>query len=85
MNQAQEILATVGAYRNQGMIRRSDVLRWELSVPFADHARLVAANPDLKSRDAATRTAAWKAFLASPESAPYRVRQGGARYVQGGQ
>jgi hypothetical protein len=69
------LLDVIGALRNEGAVRKTDGLRWELSVPHDDYARLVAGNPALNSRDAAEKTAAWLAFMRSPESAPYRVRE----------
>ena len=49
--------------------------RWALSIPEIDYKKLVLANPALKSQDAVERTLAWKSFMASPESVPYRVNE----------
>ena len=69
-----------------GQLRENDYLRktqgtrdcsfgrLALQIPIEDYRRLVAANPDLASRDAKVKTNAMLKFIASPESMPYRVR-----------
>ncbi len=59
--------------RTTGGVRKTDGLRWALSIPFDDHAKLVRINPALASKDPVERTKAWKAFINGPESLPYRV------------
>ena len=59
--------------RNTQGVRKTDVLRLALQIPEDDHAALVRINPALASKDAKERTAAWLAFIKSPESLPYRV------------
>jgi hypothetical protein len=59
--------------RTTNGVRRTDGLRWALSIPEEDHAVLVRLNPALASKDPVERTKAWKAFMAAPESLPYRV------------
>lgn len=49
--------------------------RWALSIPEIDYKKLVLANPALRSQDQVERTLAWKSFMASPESVPYRVNE----------
>lgn len=49
--------------------------RWALSIPPIDYKKLVKANPALNAPDAVERTLAWKRFMASPESIPYRVNE----------
>ncbi|MFM2447139.1 MAG: hypothetical protein RI936_1586, partial [Pseudomonadota bacterium] len=44
-----------------------------LRIPVEDYAELRRRNPSLAAADATERTRAWRAFIASPESAPYRV------------
>jgi hypothetical protein len=46
----------------------------ELTIPLMDLYYLKKANPELDSSDAMVRTLAWKKFMASSESDPYRVR-----------
>jgi len=46
---------------------------WELSIPLVDYYALRTKYPDLKSTDPLTRTLAWKKFLGSAESLPYKV------------
>jgi hypothetical protein len=77
MSERSLILDTVQQYRNEGVIDRNKLEwgRWALSIPHEDFAILCRINPDLNSRDAATRTAAMKKFIASPESLPYRVME----------
>ena len=61
--------------RKEGGVRDRDGLgRLALTIPPGDYQALRRANPDLASSDAKVRTAAWKKFMRSPESLPYRVR-----------
>ena len=48
--------------------------RWALSIPQLDHYYLCKTYPDLASPDKHTREKALAKFMASPESAPYKVR-----------
>ena len=74
IDERRAILERVAQYRNEGAIRKTDGIRWELSIPKADYAALIAANPALNSRDAKEKTASWHAFIASDASKIYRVR-----------
>jgi len=51
-----------------------------LRLPELDLHKLKVANPDLAHPDGQIRSRAWKRFAASPEAAPYRLRErsGGA-------
>ena len=60
--------------RNPGALRKLDAMQWALQIPTDDYDKLLGCNPDLTHADAAIRTGAWKAFINSPESLPYRVR-----------
>ena len=60
--------------KNPDAIKKLQAMGWALSIPEADYYALRARNPDLASDCAQTRTAAWKKFIASDESLPYRVR-----------
>ncbi len=46
-----------------------------LSIPEYDYFILQIRFPELASRDAGVRLAAWKRFIASPLSEPYRVHR----------
>lgn len=60
--------------KNPDAIRKLESMGWELSIPEADYYNLRKKYPDLASPDGMVRTLAWKSFLASAESVPYRVR-----------
>ena len=60
--------------KNPEVLRDLDAMQWALQIPELDYHHLVKCNPALEDDDSATRTAAWKAFIASSESLPYRVR-----------
>ena len=60
--------------KNPEALRKLDAMEWTLQIPEDDFGMLVKCNPDLNHDDAAIRLAAWKAFIAAPESLPYRVR-----------
>lgn len=60
--------------RNDGGLGHQDFGSVVLSIPELDFAVLQRRYPDLISRDNETNKRAWLKFLASPESAPYRVR-----------
>jgi len=61
--------------RKAGGARDTEGLgRLALSIPPGHYMALIRANPDLNSPDAKVQTAAWRRFIASPESLPYRVR-----------
>jgi hypothetical protein len=47
--------------------------RWQLSIPELDLMLLKRKYPELNSKDNDMKTRAWKRFLASSESKPYRV------------
>ena len=61
--------------RNTQGVRKTDVLRYQLSVPNWDRVLFGRINPALNSRDAVERSNAWKAFLRHPASLPYRVME----------
>ena len=48
--------------------------RWALSMNDIDRRALARLFPDINSPDAELRTKAWKRFMASPLSEPYKVR-----------
>lgn len=71
-----QILKTVQRYRLDHRIRDHEAFgRWCLSIPQVDYARIVSERPDLAAPDFETRQRAWRLFLASDDSAPYRVRE----------
>jgi hypothetical protein len=61
--------------RNSDGVKKSDGVRWSLSIPYDDWAALGRLNPALRSKDPVEKTKAWKAFINSPESIPYRVME----------
>lgn len=68
------VMEAIKTVRNEGAVRKQDVMRWELSIPLIDRELLGIKYPDLNSPDGKIRSAAWKRFIASEESRPYRVR-----------
>lgn len=68
------VLSTVEAMRREQAVRKSNVLRWELSIPIIDHMILVKKYPELASAEPQTKARAWKKFIRSEESRIYRVR-----------
>ncbi len=55
-----------------GIMKDAPFGRAMLTIPQLDYQRLMKANPALNSLDTAEQTKAWKVFLRSPESEPYR-------------
>jgi hypothetical protein len=68
------LLSNVAEVRDNRLAKEMEWGRAELEIPVMDLHFLKKANPDLDSKDATIKTAAWKKFLASPESLPYRTR-----------
>ena len=68
------LLDGVRTLRQDRLARAFEWARPELEIPALDFHFLTKANPDLASRDGQIKTRAWKKFLASPASIPYRVR-----------
>ena len=60
--------------KNPEVLRDLEWGQWQLCIPELDMLHLMKVNPALVHEHNPTRTAAWKAFIASPESLPYRVR-----------
>jgi hypothetical protein len=60
--------------RNEKVVRDLDWARWSLSIPQLDWHYLCKKYPDLASQDKHTRETALAKFMASSESAPYKVR-----------
>jgi hypothetical protein len=69
------ILDTMAELRKAGGAPdRPGLGRWALSVPFEDWVRLREKYPDLASTDAKVKSRAWLKLIASPEAAPFKVR-----------
>ena len=69
------ILAALAEVRkNPQALRPLTFMGWELRIPLNDYWPLLQKFPDLHSSDAETKTKAWRSFMASSESDPYRVR-----------
>lgn len=75
MSERSENLRLNEFLRNNAGVRKSDGIRWSLSIPYDDWVALGRLNPALRSKDAVEKTKAWKAFINSPESIPYRVME----------
>ena len=60
--------------KSPGALRKLDAMQWELQIPQLDFDKLIKCNPGLTDPDGPARARAWKAFIASAESIPYRVR-----------
>ena len=60
--------------KNPDAIRKLESMGWELSIPLSDYHNLRKKYPDLASPDGLVRSLAWKQFIGSAESVPYRVR-----------
>lgn len=73
-NRGQVLDAVAATRREHPVADRPALGRWALSIPFEDHAQLLRKYPDLGSRDAAIKSRAWLAFMASAESEPYKMR-----------
>jgi hypothetical protein len=72
-------MAEVARIRRERAARKMAWGQPALEIPELDLAMLKLRNPDLDAPDRATKLAAWRRFMASPESAPYRVQaRGGA-------
>ena len=68
-------LETIAAIRRELEIRDRDGLgRWMLSIPLEDYHVLLRKHPELASKDPKVKTAFYRRFFRSPESAPYRIR-----------
>ena len=67
------ILAQNQLIQNEGLVQQKQDLHWSLSIPEFDYAIMVQTNPDLESHDFEIKTRAWKKYIASSESRPYRV------------
>lgn len=70
------ILDTLAELRKAGPMRDIPGFgRWALSIPLEDMLALRIKYPDLASSDPFTKTRAYRRFIASDESIPYRVRE----------
>ena len=54
-------------------VRKLQSMSWALCIPPADYKALMLVMPELHCDDAQTRDMAWRAFIASDLSRPYRV------------
>ncbi len=59
--------------RLSGVVPKSSWCEHALSIPPGHLQRLYAKYPELKCWDTEVRSRAWKKFMASSESKPYRV------------
>jgi hypothetical protein len=76
----QQILDSNARLRREPeALRNPDGMRWALQIPDDDLDLLVRANPDLASNDRQIHHEAWKRFMASDVSIPYRVYEASGR------
>ncbi len=74
----QAAMEEIAAIRSAGVVGDRELFgRWCLSVPYEDMERLKRSVKwrELGSMDTETRHRAWRRFMQSPDSAPYRVRE----------
>ncbi len=72
------VMEETAKIRSEGIVQDRELFgRWCLTIPYEDHERLKRSVKwrELGSIDNATRHRAWRRFLQSPDSAPYRVRE----------
>ena len=74
---ARTLLEGVQVLRDNRLARAMPWGRPEMEIPAVDLHFLKLKYPDLASPDGGIKTRAWKRFLASAESFPYRVRPRG--------
>lgn len=60
--------------KNPGAINDLSFGRLAISMPELDYWQLVKRKPELQAPDKQTRDAAWAKWMASAESAPYKVQ-----------
>lgn len=70
---ARRILEENEGIRNSGIVEQKADMHWALSMTPMQHAQLCKRYPDLASHDSEIHAKAWKKFIASSESKPYRV------------
>ena len=68
--------------KNPGALRTLDSMQWALQIPTVDYDKLIKCNPLLSHPDADIRNKAWKTFISSDESLPYRVREQSGRIIK---
>ena len=66
-------LATNQKLRQEGVVGKRPDMHWTLSLPEFEYYMLIKKYPDLNSPDHEIKTRAWKTYLRSAESKPYRV------------
>ena len=69
--------------KNEGALRKLQAMEWALQIPTLDYYNLTKANPELVSPDAEIRNKAWRKFIESDISLPYRVREQKSRIDYG--
>ena len=70
---AGEILRE-NAERRKAAQRRTDGMRWALSIPQDDYDALLKLDPELGAKDREVKRKAWERFMKSDRSLPYRVQ-----------
>jgi hypothetical protein len=70
---AKRILEENVGIRNSQIVKQKADMHWALSMSPMQYAQICKRYPDLKSEDGEIQTKAWKKFITSSESKPYRV------------
>lgn len=59
--------------RNSNLVKQKADMHWALSMTPMQYDKIKKKYPDVASEDNEIQTKAWKKFIASSESKPYRV------------
>ena len=70
---AERVLRENVGIRNSQIVKQKSDLHWALSMTPLQYSQICKRYPELKSPDNEIQTKAWKRFIASSESKPYRV------------
>ena len=73
MNHSDTVLKVNQEIRRT-QLREMEAMQWSLPIPHADYKALLLLKPELDHYDAQARNLAWRSFIASDLSLPYRVR-----------
>ena len=68
-----DLQLTINSEIRKHKLRNLKSMQWALCIPPADYKALMIVLPELHCDDAMTRDKAWRAFIASDLSKPYRV------------
>ena len=80
MNNA-DLQIKINSEVRKNALRKLETMEWALTIPPADYQVLMLLLPELQSKDAQVRDQAWRAFIKSDLSEPYRVRRHRSKMV----